>query len=137
MSGDPIRDDARRARRQRRLGSDAVCVLCGERTPDVLIKVRRSLLEHHHLAGEANDPELTVVVCRNDHAKLTEAQRVSGVELRRASERSSLARLEAVLCGLADFFVLLAQALRGWAAEIRATIKRLDEGWPGWWVGES
>jgi hypothetical protein len=137
MSGDPIRDDARRARRQRRLGTDAVCVLCGECNPEALTKVRRSLLEQHHLAGEANDPNLRVVVCRNDHARLTEAQQVSGVDLRRASERSSLARLEAVLRGLADFFVLLAQALRGWADEIRETIRLLDEGWPGWCGGAS
>jgi hypothetical protein len=132
MSGDPIGEDARRARRERRLGPEAACVICGETDPAVLLRVGRSLLDQHHLGGKVNDPELTVVVCRNHHAVLTEAGRVSGIELDRRAERSSLERLEAVLRGLADLFALLVQALRGWADELRDTICRLDEGWPGW-----
>jgi hypothetical protein len=137
MSVDPVGDDARRARRERRLGPEAVCVVCGEESPELLTRVRRSVLERHHVAGEANDPDLTVVVCRNHHALLTEAQRVSGIKLCRAADRVSLERLEAVLRGLADFFVMLAYALREWADELGRTIRRLDEGWPGWREGKS
>jgi hypothetical protein len=98
----------------------------------VLLRVRRSLLEQHHLGGEANDPELTVVVCRNHHAVLTEAGRVSGIELDRRTERHSLERLEAVLRGVADLFELLAHALRHWAVEIATTVRRLDTHSPEW-----
>jgi hypothetical protein len=137
MSGDPIGDDVRGLRRQRQLGPDAVCVICGETNPAVLLRVRRSLLEQHHLGGEANDPELTVIVCRNHHAVVTEAGRVSGIELGRGAERSSLERLEAVLRGLADFFEMLGRALRHWAEELATTVRRLDARWPGWRCEES
>lgn len=132
MSGDPIGDDLRGLRRQRRLGPGAACVICGETNLALLRRVRRSLLEQHHLGGEANDPELTVVVCRNHHAVLTEAGRGSGIVLDRRAERSSPERLEAVLLGLADFFELLARTLRQWAVELATTVRRLDAGWPEW-----
>ena len=71
------------------------------------------------LGGEANDANLVVVVCRNCHALLTEAARDSGVDLRRRPERGSPERLESVLRGLADFFLLLAPSLGSWADEVR------------------
>jgi hypothetical protein len=132
MSGDPIGDDVRGLRRQRRLGGGAACVICGETVPVVLLRARRSLLEQHHIGGDANDSGLTVVVCRNHHAVLTEAGRVSGIALDRRAERSSLERLEAVLRGLADFFELLARTLRYWAVELATTVRRLDARWPDW-----
>lgn len=80
----------------------------------------------------ANDANLTVIVCLNCHASLSEAQRESGVELRNLGGRSSLEQLEAVLRGLADFFALLVQALRRWADKLAKTISRLDRDHPGW-----
>jgi hypothetical protein len=132
MSGDPIGDDVRKLRRERRLGEDRFCVLCGETEAVALQKVPASLLERHHLAGTANDGELVVVVCRNCHALLSEAQRDSEVELRHAAPRSSLERLEAVLRGLADFFALLAARLRWWADELAKLVSRLDRLVPDW-----
>jgi hypothetical protein len=104
-------------------------VICGETNPPALLRVRRSLLDPHHLGGQVNDPELTVVVCRNHHALLTEAARVSGIELDHRAERGSLERLQAVLRGLADFFELLAQALRRWASELCTAIRSLEPPW--------
>jgi len=129
---DPIGRDVRKLRRARRLGDGAACVLCGTRNPVALVRAERSLLEAHHLGGKANDDSLVVVVCKNCHAELTEAQHESGIELRRDRERVSLARLEAVLRGLADFFALLVVGLRGWADELARGLSRLDREHPGW-----
>jgi hypothetical protein len=129
---DPIGDDVRKLRRARRLGAGAVCVLCGEENPVELRRARGSLLEAHHVGGLANDSQLTVIVCRNCHALLTEAARVSDVELGHRDDRQPLERLEAVLRGQADFDELLAQRQRAWADELAAEAARLDRDFPGW-----
>ena len=67
MPYDPMDGPRRRHRIQQRLGPDARCVMCGETAG--LMPVRRSILEQHHVAGEAHEPELTIVVCRNCHAE--------------------------------------------------------------------
>jgi hypothetical protein len=130
MKPDPIGNDVRKVRRARRLGSDAVCVLCGESNPIALRRVDRSLLELHHVGGEANDGSLVAIVCRNCHALLSEAQHDSGVELQRRRDRASTERLEAVLRGLADFFALLVARLREWADELHRTVSRREDGFP-------
>ena len=79
---DPIASAVRQAKRSRRVGTDAACVLCGYHTPESLLPVRRTLLERHHVAGCANDADLTVVVCRNCHGELTEALRDAGVSMK-------------------------------------------------------
>ena len=127
---DPIGDDLRQVRRARRLGAGAVCVLCGVENP-VEPRVERSLLEAHHLGGVANDARLTVVVCRNCHARLTEAGRVDGVELDHDDDRPLLERLEAVLRGQAAFDELRAQRARVWADELAAEAARRDGDEPG------
>lgn len=129
---DPIGRDVRKLRRARRLGDGAVCVLCGKESPEALMRVGRSLLEAHHLGGAVNDDMLVVVVCRNCHAELTEAQHDSCIELRRDRDRVPLQRLEAVLRGLADFFELLALRLRTWADELAHVVSVLDRIEPGW-----
>lgn len=129
---DPIGDDVRKLRRARRLGTGAVCALCGQQNPVALRRARRSLLEAHHLGGSANDAQLTVTVCRNCHAVLTEASRVSGVELGHCDDRHLLERLEAVLRGQADFDDLRAERERAWADELAAEATRLDRDFPGW-----
>jgi hypothetical protein len=112
MSGDSIGNDVRKLRRGRRLGPGAACVVCGETDPVQLQRVKRSLLERHHLAGRANDPDLTVVVCRNHHARLSEAQRDSGVDLLEDPSRPQAQRTAALLRGLADLAELSAPHLR-------------------------
>jgi hypothetical protein len=120
MSGDPIGDDVRKLRRARRLGPDAACVVCGETNSEQLRRISRSLLEQHHLAGRANVSELTVVVCRNHHAQLSEAQRSSGVNLRGGAPRGPGARAAALLRGLADLAELAAPRWRAHADELEA-----------------
>jgi hypothetical protein len=129
---DPIGDDVRKLRRARRLGAGAACVLCGATDPVELRRVGRSLLEAHHVGGSANDLRLTSVVCRNCHAVLTEASRVSGVALGHCDGRHLLERLVAVMRGQADFDERRAQRERFWADELAAEVTRLDRDFPGW-----
>ncbi len=121
MSPDPIQNDVRKTRRLRILGPDAACGLCGQANPAALIRVNRSVLEVHHLAGEANDADLTVVLCRNCHAIHHEALRDLGVDLTR-DDRPRMDLLAAVLRGLASFFALLGASLLAWADEVAAYV---------------
>jgi hypothetical protein len=129
---EPIQSDARKARRLRRLGAKATCILCGQENPECLERVDRSLLEDHHVVGMAIDPGLTVVVCRNCHASLSEGQRDAGIELRHDMKRSRLELLADVLDGLAILCEQLAPRLVAWADELRAVVTRLDRGFPEW-----
>src|SRR4051812_21663153 len=126
MKRDPIGADVRKLRRARRLGPNAACVVCGETNPEQLQRVARSLLERHHLAGRANDSELTVVVCRNHHAQLSEAQRDSGTQLQQDRSRRPARRTAALLRGLADFAELSAPSWRRHADELEATDDDMD-----------
>jgi len=132
VSDDEIRADVRGLRRSRRLGVEPACVLCGRTNAHELHKVRRSLLERHHLAGRVNDERLTVCVCWFCHARLSERQLDSGVDRNARPARSTLDQLVGVLLGLADFFAELAEALGRWADELTWIVHRLDETMPGW-----
>jgi hypothetical protein len=99
-----------------RLGTpDPVCCICGYSVPEGLTKTKRELVEQHHLMGRHEGP--WVYLCRNHHAELTDVQRDHDPRLLRA-DRDDKTRLAAFLRGLADFFELLARALRLWAHEI-------------------
>jgi len=128
-----IRKEIRREVRRLRLGNDVrACVLCGEVDHDLLRRASRRLIEFHHLAGEANDPELGVFLCLTHHAWCTEAMRDAGVPLAHAESRSLLERLVAVLQGLAIFFQLAATLLTVWADQLAAFVGALDENHPEW-----
>ncbi len=129
---DPIRSEARERRQRGRLGEHPVCVLCGEREIPALRAVRASLLEGHHIAGKTNDPDATVILCRNDHARITAAQFKAGVRLDAEDERSMPEKLMEVLRGLALLFEALARACESWAWKLAALIEQLDENQPGW-----
>jgi hypothetical protein len=120
MSGDSIGNDVRKLRRARRLGRGAACVVCGETNPEQLQRAAGSLLERHHLAGRANDPQLTVVLCRNHHAQLSELQRDSGLDLHENPTRPAGERTAALLRGLADLAELSAPHLRRHADALEA-----------------
>lgn len=127
METRPIGNDARRATRERRLGPDAACCVCGEENIDVLRKGSRSMLsmlDLHHFAGRAND-DLTVILCLNDHALQTAAMSDLGVSLRRSNDRTVLERLQAVLAGLATFLSAVAERLRTYARELTPIIAHL------------
>lgn len=134
---DPIAADARRERREHDLAPEAVCCSCGEENRELLRTVRdrqvkTSLLQHHHVAGHANDPDLTIALCRNCHALHTEGQLTVGIALHRDRERAPIERLVNVLRGLAVFFRLLAQALESWARTLAAHVRQLDARIPDW-----
>jgi hypothetical protein len=134
---DPIGTDLRRARRARKLSKDAACVICGQDDPEVLRRARRSLLEQHHLGGEANDAKLTVFLCLNHHRIQTARQATTGIELDREPDRTHVERLVSVLRGLALFFDSLAAALMAWAETLAAHVARLDANCPGWRQNEA
>lgn len=113
---DPIGNDARRTRRSRALGQDAQCLLCGYDDPASLIVVNRSLLEAHHVAGKRNDPSLTVDLCRNCHAEVTEGGRDLGLRLRRPANASE--RAQGLLRGLAAFLPRLGETCLRTAHEV-------------------
>lgn len=127
---DPIRNDARRANRQRRLGDDACCLNCGEAQMVTLVPTAKSLLEAHHVVGKANDAELTVPLCRNCHAKLTESLRETGASM--APPKTLLDRLVAVLRALAAFFRMLGEKCSEWAEKLAAFIRALDRHCAEW-----
>jgi hypothetical protein len=130
---DPIGNDARRKRRERDVGKDAGCLLCDETELATLVKMdgpfHAWVLERHHVVGAANDPKLTVLLCRNCHAKETEAQRAYGVDLDRETHRNPYAVVEMFLRAVAIFLARLAD--RCWAlADL--LVAELDASLPGW-----
>jgi hypothetical protein len=129
---DPIGNDARRERRRRGLPEEAACVICGETDPVALVKAPQSLMERHHLGGEANDPDLTVVLCLTHHRVQTNDQAGAGVDLTRARERTVLESLISVLNGLALFFHALAHSLNTWAEKVGSLVAQLDASDPKW-----
>lgn len=103
---DPTKTAVRKARRQRRLGRNAACAWCGEGALETLRavndaalaeRVRQTLLERHHPLGRAHDPRLTIILCRNCHARATEGQRRSAVPMEPQNKvlNHAIARLRA------------------------------------------
>jgi hypothetical protein len=127
-----LRTELRKELRARRLGHDASCALCGKRNPEALRRLHRSLLEEHHLAGVASDSALTVTVCRNCHAELSESQRDHDLDLEHGRDRTALEAVEALLRGLALFVAKLAERLFEWAESLSDLIRALDSAFPEW-----
>lgn len=130
MEADPIRNDARRRAHASRLGPNPVCVLCPEHRPAALIPVTRKFLNAHHVAGRANDSRLTIPLCLNCHADITDKYRAAGIPMTPAG--SLLDRIAACLRGVGRFLPELGQACRRWAEELERFTKMLDDKLPGW-----
>ena len=124
MELDPAQNDVRRAKRERRLGEGAACLMCGETDPTVL--------NSHHVGGRSNDLDLESLLCLNDHARAHEAMREVGARLDQDRSRTKLEHLEAVLRGIATFFALLAQSLLAWAQFLADLVRALDTRFPDW-----
>ena len=122
MQPNPMQNDARRARREQELGPDAVCVLCGESDPHALLSVKRSLIEQHHVLNRANESAITVPLCRNCHAKVTERLRAAGVP--NQPPPTFLERLVAILRALGVFFRDLAEACIKYADQLVEELHR-------------
>jgi hypothetical protein len=124
----PRNNDLRKVFRQRRLGESPVCVACGYSKPEGM---KLPIPQDHHVAGQANDPQLIARLCFNCHAEAHELMRNAGVKLS-PGPRNVLDLLLVVLKGVASFFVLLAARLRDWAERLQGAISALDREHPGW-----
>ena len=130
MAYDPMDAPRRKHRRQQRLGPDAVCVMCGERNPDALLRVRRSLLERHHVLGAAHAPEATIVVCLTCHARLSAAQQDDGVQL--SPQGTLLERGIAMMAAAGSSLRVVGDAFLEWAERAQGFVRGLDEELPEW-----
>ena len=118
----PKKTAVREAKRQRRLPPNAVCSTCEESA--------HVTLEMHHPMGTAHEPNLTVPLCKNCHAKATDDQYREGVPL---SATDSLPdRLAAILGALAAFFRFLADAFNRLQNQVKEFAGKLDLALPGW-----
>jgi hypothetical protein len=127
---DQLAAETRRAKRERVLGDDAACVLCGLGTLASLVLVNRNVLEAHHIVGRANDGALTAPLCRNCHAEITEGYRDSGVSLNRPP--TLLHKLVAVLRAVGAMLIALGQKCAEWAEALFRLVQRLDTELPDW-----
>ncbi len=84
----------------------------------------RRLLEAHHVLGKTNDAALTVLLCRNCHAEITEENHAHGVSMR--PPVSAPARVVASLRALAVFLRALSHSCARLAAELEQ-----------WWADNS
>jgi hypothetical protein len=87
----------------RRLGThEPRCVICGETDP--------RCLEKHHIAGRPYLDD-TVIVCRNDHRKLSDDQ----LDHAPRGQEESMGQLSTIghfILGVCDLLVLVLQRLR-------------------------
>ena len=130
MEQNPIKNDARRKAREEQLGPNRSCLLCPETDFSTLTRGSRSLLEAHHVVGEANDPDTTVLLCLNCHRKQTERLRSNGTSMR--PPRTLLDQIVAILRGLAAFFRMLSEKLTEWATKQGKLVTALDANHPSW-----
>lgn len=130
MSYDPLGSIGRKYRRRRKLGPDTRCIGCGASNPTILIRVNRTLFDHHHFFGEQHVPDATVPVCRNCHAILSAAQLDDGVPLE--AQPTVLERLIAIFQAFVSFLGALSEALLEWVAKGVAFVLGLDTDYPDW-----
>ncbi len=114
--------------KRQRLGSPSPrCLICGCLDLEALIAVPaaelpRPVLEQHHVAGRAAS-DLTLTLCRNCHAILTDWQEDWDRRLRHPVTHAE--RTGAFLQGLAQMLQLLARSLNEMAVWIHARIREL------------
>lgn len=88
----PLRTSRRRAKRLEALGeTEPICVICARTDPMLLRPMKKRLLEEHHVVGRSNDPDLTVAICFNCHADVTERLRQAGVSMDKQTDRLNFA----------------------------------------------
>jgi hypothetical protein len=130
---DPLKNELRRSRRKDRVEGLGVCTFCGETDFEVLAprKVRRSLLNAHHIVLGRNDEELELILCLNCHAKAHAGMLAIHIDPK-AQPPGMLERLSIVLRALASFFGQLAHSVVRWAERIDDLIGALDANFPAW-----
>ena len=85
------------------------------------------------MAGQANDNDLLVVLCRNCHGKATAEQEDVGA-LEAGRRASCVEAMKMALVSLGTSFSLLAAACYQWSAQLAQMIGVLDEQVPEWRV---
>ncbi len=130
MSTNPIATAGRRSRTEHYFGQEAVCVRCGISEPRAMVPIHRRYLEAHHVCARANDAALTVPVCRNCHAILTEGQRAAGVSF--DPPPTLLHQLAAALRSFFSMLFELSEVGMGWARGLSALATDLDAAYPQW-----
>jgi len=97
--GDAI---ARARKACERLGTaEPACAVCGENRP--------TLLEKHHIAGQAYDPA-TMILCSNHHRLTTDAQKDFPPNV--SDPPNKLESIGRMLLNLADLFAILVEKLK-------------------------
>jgi hypothetical protein len=104
--------------------------MCRIKSAEVLMKVHWSLVQSHHVLGKNNDPNVTVPVCLNCHAILTEMNRRYGVSME--TPANLLEHLVAVLRALGVFLPVLGESLFRLADQVDRFMKSLDDKYPEW-----
>jgi hypothetical protein len=130
MSARLIGITARQTNRERRFGPDAACVRCGIAALETLVPIKRSILESHHICARENDPGLTVPVCRNCHAVLTEGQQAAGVTF--TTPPTLLHQIAAALASLFAMLHDLCERGMDWAHQLTILAADLDAAYPEW-----
>lgn len=146
MTDNPMRRDARHARRRRELGSGAMCP-CGESDSRCLItsddgiqcyacrsrRAGRPDTERHHVAGRHN-LATTVPVPNNEHRILSDRQQAWPTATIRNPDGSPLLQAAATIRGWLDVLVLILERAVGWIPrflEVLDAWLRMQIG-PGW-----
>lgn len=131
MQKNAAKDAARTAKRDARLGGeDAVCVLCKFSDRDALVPTKRTLVEAHHVLGRQYDGKITVPLCRNCHAIVTEKLRRAGVSMQ--PPPTLLERLVNLLRAAGVMLVALGQAFLDCADDLVRWIFGFDQVHPDW-----
>ncbi len=126
MNDNPIKTDARHARRRRVLPPDARCA-CGEQDPRCLIETDHGIqcyachardtgrpdAEHHHIAGRHN-LAMTVPIPNNEHRILSDCQQDWPTTTLRNPDRSPLLQAAAAIRGWLDILVVILERAIGW-----------------------
>jgi hypothetical protein len=145
---DPLGHCRREAVAERRLGSQNVCIACGETYPFALEsktnprlctecrKEREGItrMEYQHIAGEANS-DIIISIPANDHARLTEDQRDWPRQTLENPDGSPLLRAAGCIRGFADNIVYLVVEFLLWVAEMLEMLHDylVEKFGPQWW----
>lgn len=125
MNDDPINNDSRKARRERRLGEGKSCSICGETDEAVLV------LHWHHPAGRTNMDELRIRLCLNCHARHHATMSDEGVDLEHRTT-VTIDRLPDILAGNGRYLVMLGELLVELAHRVARFLAAIDRSNPDW-----
>jgi hypothetical protein len=132
-AAEPLGNDLRSFRRAGRVDGQEACTFCLETDIEVLAprRVRRTLLQSHHIVLGRNDADLELVLCLNCHAKAHAG--LLGIHIDPKDQPPGLLeRLSIVLRALGSFFGQLAHSAVRWAERLEDFMEALDVHFPDW-----